>query len=99
MSLDELAHAIQKRYLFIKKPSIKEIEDILNKISENEKSGNKINEYKLDEIVYECVKNRLALSLSSIDMGNSISLLKQIMKAAQEHSLKNKNSTPLPNRK
>lgn len=99
MSLDELAQAIQKRYLFIKKPSIKEIEDILNKISENEKSGNKINENKLDEIVYACVKNRLALSLSSIDMGNSISLLKQIMKAAQEHSLKNNNSPPLPNRK
>lgn len=87
-NLRSLAKAIQTRYELAKTPSDEEVEKILSCISTKKASGKSADEAELHKIILECLTDATVINLESIDMSPTISILRQILNAAEQQQNK-----------
>lgn len=86
--LRSLAEVIQTRYRYAKKPSDEEVKEILRQVASRKKSGKTIGETELHEIINDCLRNKRVITLDSVDMSPTVSILRQIMVAAEQQQNK-----------
>ena len=87
-SLHSLAEAIRARYSYAKTPSVEEVKQILSRISFLKASGKSIDEAELHKIIAEYLKDKRVIVLDSVDMSPTVSILRQIMSAAERQQSK-----------
>lgn len=78
-----IVQLISVRYRFLKRPSEAEINEILARLRLLQSKGVTVTEQHLDEIVYACVKDTTAIVLDSLDMSATVSVLRQLLAAAE----------------
>jgi hypothetical protein len=87
-NLRSLAEAIRIRYHYAKTPSDEEVKKVLNRIAIRKASGNAVGEAELHEIINDCLKDKSVIALDSVDMSPTVSILRQIMTAAEQQQNK-----------
>lgn len=87
-NLRSLAEAIRNRYRYAKTPSDEEVKQILSRIALRKASGKTVGEAELHEIINDCLKDKRVIVLDSVDMSPTVSILRQIMTAAEQQQTK-----------
>lgn len=87
MTKEQLAARIAIEYKYVDPITIKEIDEILEKIKiiQGENKG-QISEEDAEEVIYEVLDGRTVFSLSSIDTTDTTNLLQQIIAAARNNA-------------
>lgn len=87
MTKEQLAARIAIEYKYVDPITIKEIDEILEKIKiiQGENKG-QISEEDAEEVIYEVLDGRTVFSLSSIDTTDTTNLLQQIIAAAKNNA-------------
>lgn len=86
--LRSLAEEIRNRYRYAKTPSDEEVKNILSLIAIRKASGKSVDEAVLHQIIEACLKDTRVIVLDSVDMSPTVSILRQIMTAAEQQQSK-----------
>jgi hypothetical protein len=83
-----LAEAIRKRYKFFMRPSEDEVRKILTELYRLQLTGVSVDESTLYDVIKGHLKDQRHFIMDSLDMSPTVSLLKQIMTAAEQQQSK-----------